>query len=290
MCVYWSTRLFDPLGCFSLVLVKFKRSFEFIGNSKQGTNYHPHKTYKNGCCNKTTFNWSYVLPDRQTSFTARWTSQVAKNLRKTLRGCFMLFSAALTPPDVSKTRVAPVPKCLLRIEPCAVMGVIILGTVQRILVILFDYMLPLNGRTKSIIALSLFSVPDRSWQTFIRHSLVKMHTCFWSKKGITLSVTKTNLLFALLKSLHTALVLRQNVTATFFGYSNWYFPKSNRRSYYSACRTSYIESNLPFRELLRLNNVPENHESFCNSLRFLKLIKTNKCPHSSARAAEKPFA
>ena len=57
-----------------------------------------------------------------------------------------------------------------------VLGVNLLETVQRVLVVLFDDRLSLNGWTGSTIVLSWLSKPVSSWQTFIRSSISKIQS------------------------------------------------------------------------------------------------------------------
>ena len=107
----------------------------------------------------------------------------------------------------SKTRVAPVKSLSLpRLELCAaVLGVNLLETVHRVLVILFDDRLSLNGWTDSTIVLSWLSKPASSWQTFIRNRISKIQSFSSFEKWNHLSVKKTQLIFALVESLQTKL-------------------------------------------------------------------------------------
>ena len=64
-----------------------------------------------------------------------------------------------------------------RLELCAAaLGMNLLETVHRVLVIFFDDRMSLNGWTDSTIVLSRLSKPASSWKTFIRNRISKIQS------------------------------------------------------------------------------------------------------------------
>ena len=91
----------------------------------------------------------------------------------------MLFSVAIPKSChlvASKTRVSLLkPFSLPRLELCAVvLGVNLLEKVHRVLVILSEDRMSVNGWTDSTSVLSWLSKPASSWQTFIRNRISKI--------------------------------------------------------------------------------------------------------------------
>ena len=184
------TRVFDPLGCFSTVLVEVKCSIQRLWKLKLGWDQSlPPPILQEWLILRqslTAFkNFSYargLLPDRQTSVKHVELHMLSDASQKTygaaIHAVLRCDEAKNCHLIASKTRVAPVKSLSSpRLQLCeAVLGGNLLETVHRVLVFLFDDRMSLNGGTDSTIVLSWLSKPASSWQTFIRNRISKIQS------------------------------------------------------------------------------------------------------------------
>ena len=299
------TSLFDPLGCFSPVLVKFKCFIQDLWKLKLGWDQSlPPLILQEWLLLRQSLsaikNFSIarcLLPERQTSvqhvelhmFSDASEKAYGAAIYAVCR-CDDTKSCHLI---ASKTRVAPVKSLSVpRLELCAaVLGVNLLETVHRVLVILFNDRLSLNGWTDSTIVLSWLSKPASSWQTFIRYRISKIQSFLPFEKWNHV-VGEENPADICSRGVPADKIADMSLwwhgPSWLSEKSSWphspitpagIFSNQTDEAIISTCQTSHLQSNFAFLDFDRFTSFRKMVRVFCYILRFLNLIKTKQRGH-----------